>query len=84
MLGKPLLPQKCKSCSKVNKCFNNHCQYCSGDLKTPKRTAFQEDKDKVIEDIAEFQAQFHAKAMNNPDLSPNQIKQQILNQEDTP
>lgn len=83
MLGEPLLPQKCKSCSKVNKCFNDHCQYCSGDLKTPQRTAFQEDRDTVVEEITDIQAKIQAKALENPDLSPNQIKQQILNQEDT-
>lgn len=45
MLGKQLLPQKCVACGKVNKCFLENCEYCSGNLKTPDRSAFQKDQD---------------------------------------
>ena len=41
MLGEPLLPQKCQACQRINKCFVETCQYCSGDLSTPDRSSFQ-------------------------------------------
>jgi len=49
MLGDPLLPKKCKACSKLNKCFKETCEYCSGNLETPTRSAFQDDKDSKLQ-----------------------------------
>lgn len=86
MLGEPLLPQKCVSCGKINKCFVETCQYCSGNLKTPEKSAFQKTEEEVREEAARYGAQIAAKAEVNPDQTLNEIKEQILNQqeEDTP
>lgn len=53
MLGNPLLPQKCVACEKVNKCFAETCEYCSGDLETPTRSAFQKTEEELDEEIRE-------------------------------
>lgn len=63
MLGEPLLPQKCKACGKINKCFLETCQYCSGDLKTPTRSAFQQEpnESEKMKELEELQNQIQDK-----------------------
>lgn len=50
MKGDPLLPKKCLSCDKLNRCYKEICQYCGSELpesKMPKNTQ-TEDMDNAV------------------------------------
>jgi site-specific recombinase XerD len=53
MKGEPLLPSKCTSCDKMNRCYHETCQSCSAELpdsQMPKDQDLQEDESIVVED----------------------------------
>jgi len=63
MIGDPLLPEKCSGCGRINKCFRKKCEYCSGDLKTIQRTAFQDsrEEDETMETLQQLKSKINNK-----------------------
>jgi len=83
MIGPPLLPRKCTNCGTENKCFKETCTSCGNtlpDAEMPNNLDLT-TKQEITEEVIDIQSKIQAKALKNPDLSPNEITQQILNEE---
>jgi integrase len=78
MKGEPLLPQKCKACQRINKCFKQTCEYCSGNLKTPTRSSFQEEQQGKMESIMDKAAELSMKMEASPEKTLKEMKEEVL------
>lgn len=82
-----LKPGRCQSCQSIVSNAWNQCPECRTSINQDNLLAVLQQKDKeqqIREEITDIQAKIQAKALENPDLSPNEITEQILQNEDTP